>query len=297
MNRSIRNLYLLAALLSMTSCIAVAERHEDVISRSWPASSIHRLDLTEINGSVDVSAGPADTITLVAHVRARGVAPNPAKENKGYFESSVEGDTLAIGRREHREFRIPFIFSTRDVAVDYDIKVPPQLDLELRTVNGRIATRGTAGETEAVTVNGSIDLETAGIREVSAKTVNGRVKARFLQTFQGASFKTVNGGVMAVLPPTASFACDLSQVNGDFEAAFPLNIHSRPGSRRVSGEVNGGEHELRIVTVNGDVEIESGSGAMALPPTPPAPQAAPAPAIPGVPPVPAAPPAPPSQST
>ncbi len=298
MNGSVRNLYLLIALLSTASCFAVAERHDDVISRGWPASSIHRLELTEINGSVDVSSGAPDTISLVAHVRSRGVAPNSAKENKGYFETSVERDTLSIGRRERRQFRIPFIFSTHDVSVDYELKVPAQLDLELRTVNGRIATRGTSGEMDAVTVNGSIDMETTGSSEVSARTVNGRVKARFMQTFQGASFRTVNGGVVAILPPTASFACDLSQVNGDFEAAFPLNIHSRPGSRRVSGEVNGGEHELRIVTVNGDVEIENGSGSMAVPATPQAPPARPAPSnVPNAPPAPATPAAPPSWST
>jgi Putative adhesin len=298
MNRSMRNLYLLVALLSTTSCFAVAERHDDVITRSWPASSIHRLELNEVNGSVEIAAGPVDTISLVAHVRARGVKANPTKENKGYFESTVEGDTLSIGRREHRQFRIPFIFSTHDVSVDYEIKVPPQLDLELRTVNGRIATRGTSGEMDAVTVNGAIDLETAGSREISARTVNGRVKARFLQTFQGATFKTVNGGVKAVLPNSASFACNLSQVNGDFEAAFPLNIHSRPGSRRVSGEVNGGEHELRIVTVNGDVEIDSGSGSMAIPAIPQVPPLPAAPSnVPNPPAVPATPPAPPSWST
>lgn len=294
MNRSMRNLYLLAALLAMPSCFAVAERHDDVISRTWPAASIHRLDLHEVNGSVEITAGPTDTISLVAHVRARGVKADPSKENKGYFLSTVDGDTLSIGRREHREFRIPFIFSTNDVSVDYEIKVPPQLDLDLRTVNGRIATKGMSGETEAVTVNGPIDLETAGTQEVSARTVNGRVRARFLQTFRGASFKTVNGGVEAVLPSSASFACDLSQVNGDFEAAFPLNIHSRPGSRRVSGEVNGGQHELHIVTVNGDVEIDSTPAApAAVPQAPPAP---PAPgAVPPVPPVPAMPA--PSQTT
>ena len=298
MNRSIRNLYLLAAALSMASCVAVAERHTEVITRSWPASSIHRLELREINGSVEVSAGPVDTISLVAHVRARGVPANPSKENKGYFESTVDGDTLSIGRRENRQFRIPFLFSTHDVLVDYEIKVPPQLDLELRTVNGRIATRGTAGEMDAVTVNGAIDLETAGNHEVSARTVNGRVKAHFLETFQGASFKTVNGGVKAVLPNTASFTCNLSQINGDFEAAFPLNIHSRPGSRRVSGEVNGGQHELRIVTVNGDVEIDSGSGSMAIPPIPPAPALPAAPqSVPNAPAPPATPPAHPSWST
>ena len=132
----------------------------------------------------------------------------------------------------------------------------------------------------------SVDLETAGTQEVSAHTVNGRVRAKFLQSFQGANLKTVNGSVDAVLPPTASFACDVAQVNGDFEASFPLSIHSHPGSRRVSGEVNGGKYDLRIVTVNGDIHLEGGVA--------PKPPAAPAqtPANPTEPPKPAAPPLP-----
>jgi hypothetical protein len=298
MNRPNRNLYLLPALLLSVSCIAVAERHTDTISRTWPAANIHRLELREVNGNVEITGSSADAISLVAHVRARGVAPNAAKENKGYFESTVEGDTLTIGRREERHFGIPFLFSSNDVSVDYELRVPPQLELELRTVNGRIATRAIDSEMDAVTVNGPIDLETAGNREVSAHTVNGRVKARFLQSFQGANFKTVNGGVTAVLPPSASFACDLSQVNDDFEAAFPLNIHSRPGSRRVSGEVNGGRHELRIVTVNGDVQIDTAAASISAPPPPPAAPAAPPvpPALPGTPGEPAK-TAPQSQST
>ena len=84
--------------------------------------------------------------------------------------------------------------------------------------------------------------------------------------------------VHAVLPPNASFACVLSQVNGDFEAAFPLTIHSHPGSRRVSGEVNGGRYDLNIVTVNGDIKLETNPNApappaapAAVPPAPPAP--------------------------
>src|SRR5439155_4927729 len=126
---------------------------------------------------------------------------------------------------------------------------------------------------DVVTVNGTVDLETAGTQEVSAHTVNGRVRAKFLQSFQGANLKTVNGSGDAVLPPTASFACDVAQVNGDFEASFPLSIHSHPGSRRVSGEVNGGRFSLKITTVNGDIEVQNGG----MPPTPPAPPALPAP--------------------
>jgi DUF4097 and DUF4098 domain-containing protein YvlB len=126
--------------------------------------------------------------------------------------------------------------------------------------------RGVDGAMEATTVNGPIEVETGGMNELRARTVNGSVHAKFLHDFRGARLKTVNGGIEALMPPSASFTCDLSQVNGDFEASFPLSIHSNPGSRRVSGQVNGGQFELQITTVNGDVEVQH----IPLPPQTPA---------------------------
>ncbi|HEX9502617.1 MAG TPA: DUF4097 family beta strand repeat-containing protein, partial [Thermoanaerobaculia bacterium] len=122
---------------------------------------------------------------------------------------------------------------------------------------------------------GEVDIEATGLNEVAAKTVNGRVQARFLEDFHGARLGTVNGRVVAILPASASFLGDFTQVNGDFEAAFPLNIHSHPGSRRVSGDVNGGRYALKITTVNGDIKIDN-----AAPPVPPAPVPPPPPAKP-----------------
>ena len=122
-----------------------------------------------------------------------------------------------------------------------------------------------------------MDLESTGSNEVEAKSVNGRIQAKFLHDFHGARLGTVNGRVTAVLPPTASFLGDFTQVNGDFEAAFPLNIHSHPGSRRVSGEVNGGRYPLKISTVNGDITIDNGAppGTPTAPPPPPPPPGVP----------------------
>ncbi|HEV7919820.1 MAG TPA: DUF4097 family beta strand repeat-containing protein, partial [Thermoanaerobaculia bacterium] len=175
-----------------------------------------------------------------------------------------------------RRSRKLHFWDSSDMTIDYSLRVPQRIALDLHTVNGRIATTGIGGATQVTTVNGPVEVETSGTSELSAKTVNGRIRARFIQTFQGASLKTVNGDVETVLPKSASFVCDLSQVNGDFEASFPLSIHSHPGSRRVSGEVNGGRYELKISTVNGDIEVQNG-GAPAAPPAPPAPPAAPAP--------------------
>jgi molybdopterin-binding protein len=255
MNSRRRNLYLLSLAIVASSCGVAGERYETTINRQWPAGAIRSVELDEVNGSVTVEAGNATEVTLVADVTARGVAPDKRAENEGYFTASVDGDTLVIRKsRRKSEIRLPF-FRSEGVTVNYKLRVPATVALDLETVNGRITTKGVAGETEVSTVNGPIEIEMPGTAELTAQTVNGRVRARFLESFQGANLRSVNGGIEASLPKSASFSCDLSQVNGDFEASFPLSINSNPGSRRVSGEVNGGAHELRIVTVNGDIEL------------------------------------------
>ncbi len=262
-----RLVYSLFAVALLAGCVPLEERSAHFDSK-WPAANLTHLEVSEVNGMVSVEGDSPNEIRMTATVRARGVHPNPKEPYEGYLRAEVDGDTLSIRTRGEHGFH----FFGKEVRVDYELHVPPQVALKLVTINGKIATRGIAGETSAKTVNGSMDLETTGSNEVTAKSVNGRIQAKFLNDFHGAQLGTVNGRVTCVLPPTASFLGDFTQVNGDFEAAFPLNIHSHPGSRRVSGEVNGGRYTLKISTVNGDINIDNG----APPPPPPPPPAAPA---------------------
>ena len=267
MNSRSRIVYSLAVGLLLTGCGAVRERRTAHIQRTWPAGAIRRVEVHEVAGSIEVTGSTTDRIDLSADIMARR-EPNRNKENDGYFTAEVIGDTLVIDtERRHRRVIIGF-WNNDDVKVDYELHVPRDVSLELRTVSGHIATRAIAGETSATTINGVVDLEATGQNEVEAKAVNGTIEAHFLTDFHGARLGTVNGRVTATLPSTASFLGEFAQVNGDFEAAFPLNIHSHPGSRRVSGEVNGGRYSLKITTVNGDIKIDNG-------PTPPAPPVVP----------------------
>jgi hypothetical protein len=252
-----RSFAILTLLLATAGCGQVEHRvhgtDEATVTRSWPAAGIREIQVVEVDGSIAIDASTDDQISLVATAHG-DLDRKPGAENEGLFDTVLEGDTLRIGRkRVNKRFR--FFFDLEEKKIDYALRVPASVTLNVSTVNGKIATRGIDGETAARTVNGTIDIEMAGTHPLEATTVNGRVRAKFLTGFQGARFKTVNGGVEATLPQTASFKVDLSQVNGDFEASFPLSIHSNPGSRRVSGEINGGEHSLKIVTVNGDVEL------------------------------------------
>lgn len=280
MNTRRRNIYSLAVLV-LAACTP-GERYTAHIQKSWPAGEIRRVEVREVDGAINVHAGATDKVSLDARVRAWARKPRPNEDNQGYFRTDLEGDTLVIGRRSGHRVHVSF-FGSEEPHVDYDITVPANVELKLTTVNGHIETRGVAGETQATTVNGWVDLESEGTSEVTAKSVNGRIQATFRKDFQGATFKTVNGRVTAVLPPSASFLGDFSQMNGDFEAAFPLDIHSHPGSRRVSGEVNGGKYELKITTVNGDIKVDRFPGTPVPPAPPQAPNAVPSVPVPNVP--------------
>ena len=271
MNPHSRVIYSLLAVSLAAACVPL-EHHTARFENKWPATTIARLDVHEVNGTIAVDGNSPAEISLVAVVHARGVNPDPKKEYQGHFTTELDGDTLTIRTKGDRH-GIHFGWG-RDVRVDYELRVPPTVALKLVTVNGRIETRAIAGETAATTINGEVDIEATGSNEVAAKTVNGRVQAKFLNDFHGARLGTINGRVVAILPPSASFTGDFTQVNGDFEAAFPLNIHSHPGSRRVSGDVNGGRYALKISTVNGDIKIDN------TPPPPPTPATPPPPAAP-----------------
>src|ERR1051325_8429489 len=236
MNIRPRSVYLLAFVL-LAACGGEGvggPTRTAMVTRSWPAAAIHQIRVIEVSGSVRVEAANTTEIALEAEVRGR-IKPRPELENQGLFQTELDGDTLRISRLNSKR-RFHFFFWDRDrVQISYVLKVPPSVSLDMKTVNGRIVTRGMGGEAQLSTVNGTIDAEVTGKEQLTATSVNGRVKAKCTSGFQGAQFKSVNGGVEATLPNDASFTVDLKQVNGDFEAAFPLSIHSQPGSRRGSG--------------------------------------------------------------
>src|SRR5712691_8835983 len=156
--------YFLAVLLLAAGC-EVGERHQTTIQRRWPASQIRTVEVVGVDGNLVVEGGPPGEVSLVAHVTSIGVERHQRAENEGYFDTDLSGDTLHIGQK-HGRVRIHFpFFVQRKLMIDYSLRVPPSVALDLKMINGRITTRGVDGASDLVTVNGPIDVETAGTSE------------------------------------------------------------------------------------------------------------------------------------
>ena len=104
MNTHGRAIYSLLAVTLVAGCVPL-EQHSARFEKKWPATTIARLDVHEIDGTISVDGNSPGEITMVAVVHARGVRPDPQKEYQGYFRTELDGDTLTVAFAPSASFK------------------------------------------------------------------------------------------------------------------------------------------------------------------------------------------------
>ena len=144
-----------------------------------------------------------------------------------------------------------------DALVDFEIRIPRDVSLVARTVNGRVDAIDLHSDVEVSTVNGAIEVSTSGF--ASAASVNGGVEAHLGRTdWDGRlDFSTVNGSIELSLPAEANTEVQVTTVNGSIHSDFPIEIDfiDAWSGRRAHGTLGQGGRSLSITTVNGSVSL------------------------------------------
>jgi hypothetical protein len=146
-----------------------------------------------------------------------------------------------------------------DVQVDFTVRVPAGVRFTGKTVNGGIEANDIGADVEAYTVNGGIQVSSTGL--VKATTVNGSIRATMGRSdWQGdLEFTTVNGTIELIFPSTLSADVSAETLNGQISTDFPITSQGTLSRRKLDGVIGGGGRELRLKTVNGNVEIRRAS--------------------------------------
>jgi hypothetical protein len=146
-----------------------------------------------------------------------------------------------------------------DVSVEFVVRVPDGVRVDVNTVNGAVDIRGVSGDVSARTVNGNVDAASTG-GPVTARTVNGDVRVRMskLGSAEELNYETVNGSVTVELPQSLGASVDLSTVNGRVSSDFPMTVSGTVSPRRIRATIGDGKLQLRVRTVNGSVELRKG---------------------------------------
>jgi DUF4097 and DUF4098 domain-containing protein YvlB len=141
--------------------------------------------------------------------------------------------------------------------VGYEIFVPRQSNLSLRTHNGGISISGVRGQIEFDATNGGVSLKQLG-GNVKGETVNGGLSVELnggTWDGEGLNVKTTNGGLSVSVPDNYSAHLDTGTVNGGFSVSPSIAEVAR-GTRQLSLNLGSGGTNLRIYTTNGGVSIK-----------------------------------------
>ena len=140
--------------------------------------------------------------------------------------------------------------------VSYEIFVPRQSNLSLRTHNGGIGISGVRGQIDFEATNGGVSLKQLG-GNVKGETVNGGLSVELTGGTwdgEGLNVKTTNGGLSVSVPDNYSAHLDTGTVNGGFSVSPSIAEVAR-GTRQLSLNLGSGGTNLRIYTTNGGVSI------------------------------------------
>jgi lia operon protein LiaG len=236
-----------------------AGKATDTWSRTYKVSSTGRFELINVNGRI--TAGPADGSEIIVEGRrsAKARSDEAAKDLLAQLEIREE-----VGESTVRvESRPPRLSGMSSHEIEWTIKVPKGVIVDLRTTNGGVRINDLANDIHARTTNGGVKGTniTPGIIEASA--VNGGVEFELsspLDATDSIEMETVNGGVELALPSESKATIAARCVNGGVHVDG-LDI-TREGEgndferrRRLNGTLNGGGAKVNMSTTNGGVRL------------------------------------------
>ena len=263
----------------------------DEINRSFPVSGIARLNLRNVDGSIDIAAGDAGTVSVRAFKH-----PGPGA-NQSEIEITQDPDGRVCVITHYLEDVIARLFHPRHhgpARVDYTIRLPKTCELDIAFVSGSARLQGLQGEIALRSVSGAIDLEDlAGGLKIntvsgpvtaahvrldsnllldtlsanvvfadstlpanSASSVSGQVR---LQTELAAGpyqFRSVSGDVWLALPSGAGCRVDMHSLSGRLRAGLPASRHTANGGwTRVEFGAAGSGPDVAFHSVSGDLHL------------------------------------------
>ena len=219
------------------------------------------IEVRGVNGNVRAMASDGDAVLVEADRYSRRDDPMSVRievvEHSDGVTICAVYPTPRDARRENecRPGGGQNSVEGNDVKVDFTVHVPAGVRFHGHTVNGYLNARGIEADVRASTVNGDVDVETAGFAEAS--TVNGSITCRLgsSQFQDDVEFQTVNGSITIEMPEGLNADFRASTVNGSIDSDFPILVTGKVSRRSLRGQIGDGGPDLRLSTVNGSIRI------------------------------------------
>jgi DUF4097 and DUF4098 domain-containing protein YvlB len=222
------------------------------------------LSLDNANGNVQITSWEKDEVEIIAHKEVRASDRETAERMMKKLEIDIResADEIIIetyfpkGSSGGGVFGWLFGSGGQSFSVEYEIRVPQNIDLNINTTNGKVETENVTGKLRLEATNGKIiGRDISGFAR--CKTTNGSIRVEFSEIPEGdkLTFKTTNGSIKLYLPQDFGGDVDLKTTNGHIDSDFPLSGRGKKSKKRYSGYIGEGNRELTCATTNGSIDL------------------------------------------
>jgi hypothetical protein len=201
------------------------------------------------NGGVSIKAWDNANVLVRSKVEAFAPDAGSAAAAGGLVRIDTSGGVVnALGPAESK---------SQNWQVSYEIFVPRQADLSVKTINGGIAISGVRGHIQFSAKNGGVSLKRlAG--DVEGNTTNGGLTVELAgDRWDGAKLdaRTTNGGVTVTIPQSYSAHFETATANGNLNVDFPMTSHGEIG-KKLATDIGSGGATVHVETTNGGVSVK-----------------------------------------
>ena len=232
----------------------------DTWSRTYTVPAGGRFELINVNGRITAESTDGKEVVIEGRRTAKGRSDEAAKELLAKLEirEEVGSSTVRV------ESRPPRTSGFGGHEIEWTVKVPKGLTVDLRTVNGGVRIDGLSGEIHAKTTNGGVRGKNVIPETIEASSVNGGVEIELgapLDSTDSIELSTVNGGVSLGMPSESKATITARCVNGGVRVNdLDIKRDDEDSSqserrRRLNGTMNGGGAKVNVSTTNGGVRL------------------------------------------
>jgi DUF4097 and DUF4098 domain-containing protein YvlB len=225
----------------------------DEIRQTFELAPGARVEIGGINGSVKIET--ADTRTAEVYIERTASSAEALSRRKVTVEAS--GDKLRI-RGETTEHRFFAKLFGSKAAEKVTLKLPRQISLHTKGVNGAVVVGEISGPIEISGINGRVQVANAA---------------------GSATLKGINGSVMVGLKSVVSSGIEMSGINGNIELQLPADLNADFEARGMNGRViadypnvsidksKHGNYSARIGSGGAEISAKGINGNIRLTPT------------------------------
>ncbi|TQV86852.1 DUF4097 family beta strand repeat-containing protein [Aliikangiella coralliicola] len=251
-----RKISFLPAILAVTLSTNANADVNDTIEKTFSFDSDGKIQLSNVNGDVSISACGCNEVHLIAEI----TASNQEIRDRITVEIDESSSNLRIKTRYKNNENRKRSWNNGHSQVTYTLSVPNDVQLsDIDLVNGDLKINGVTGKLKADLVNG--ELHSDGLTSTtSVNMVNGDMDIKFadLSNAERVNLESVNGNITVYLPSDADATLDAETVSGRISNEFGINVvkHKYVGSE-MRGAIGGGGVKINLDNVNGRIEVKS----------------------------------------